>query len=204
MKDDRSLTLRAEPRNVLGKPAKQLRKAGLVPASVYRHGSESVHVTVAVPEFQKVYQKAGTSTRVQLCIGEDAAMQVLVHKVDRHPISGTFLHVELLELRMTEITTVDVPLRFVGEAAAARVFGAAIVTERNHLRVAALPADLPGHIDVDLSALEAPLDRIRVGDLPLPANVTVLGSPDEVVASAVPKSKREEAADAAAEAEPAA
>ena len=153
MKGQTPLAMRAEPRDVSGKQVKHLRKAGFVPASVYRHGGESLHVSVDAAEFERIRRRAGTSSIVELQITDTAPMQVLFHNVERHPISGHTLHAALIQVRMTEVIAIEVPLRFLGESPAMHDEGAALITQRDHVRVEALPASLPSHIDVDLSVL---------------------------------------------------
>jgi len=197
-----SLELRAVVRAEIGRQARGLRKHGLIPGAVYRHGNDTLHVTLESDAFSRVYRRAGTARPVDLTVEGIPPMQVLVHKVDRHPITAHVRHVVLLELRMTEKVTVEIPVRFLNEAPAVADHGATVLTQCDRVRVSALPADLPTHLDADLSALRAVHDTLRVGDLPAPANVTVLNDPDEVVASAAPPVKHAETEEAAPEAAP--
>jgi large subunit ribosomal protein L25 len=197
-----TIELRAAVRSELGRQARSLRKHGLVPGAVYRHGRDTLHLTLDADAFARVYRRAGTARPVDLMVEAIPPMQVLVHKVERHPITGHLRHVVLLELRMSEKVTVEIPVRFLGEAPAVADHGATILTQCEHLRVSALPGDLPSHVDADLSVLRAAHDTLRVGDLAFPPNITVLNDSDEVVATAVPPVKRAEPEGAVPEAGP--
>jgi len=181
--------LHAAPRTEFGRQTKRLRRDGLVPASVYRRGEDSLHISVPAAEFERVHRRSGSSGIVDLLVENARPLPVLCHNIERHPINGHLLHVVLLQVRMGEPITVDVPVRFQGEAPAVRELGATVVTARDHIRVEAMPGDLPPHADADLSALCTTNDEIRVRDLKLPPGATAITDADEVVATVVPPTK---------------
>jgi len=192
MSTGQGLSLDATLRTQLGRQAKSLLADGMLPAAVYRHGNESLHITVKADDFARVYKRAGTSRAVQLRVEDGPPMQVLVHRIERNPITTHLRHAVLLELRMTEKVTIEIPVRFVGEAPAVEAFDANILTQCERIRISALPGDLPTHVDADLGQIKTLQDSIHVGDLKLPATVAILNDPDEVVATAIPPVKRAE------------
>lgn len=192
MSNGQNLSLDAKLRTQFGRQANSLRRKGMLPAAVYRHGNETLHVTLDADAFARLYRRAGTARPVELRVEDTPPMQVLVHKVERHPITTRLRHAILLELRMTEKVTIEIPIRLTGEAPAVTEFDGTLLTQCEHLRVSALPGDLPTHVDADLTQIRTLQDSIRVGDLSLPANVVILNDPDELVATAVPPTKRAE------------
>lgn len=178
--------LHAEVRTVLGKQVKRLRKEGRVPAVVHQPGQESQHITLRTNEFLSVYSQVGTSGIIELHVKGGRPIHTLCRQVERDPISGQVRHVVLRHIRMTEKVTVEIPLHFVGEAPAARAFGGAVLTLRDHVRVEARPADLVPSIEVDLSMLEMLEDKITFGDLPIPSTLEIVDDPEEVVATVAP------------------
>jgi large subunit ribosomal protein L25 len=191
LKSQSLLVLRAKPRVAAGKNAKHLRKEGQVPVSVYRHGEESVHISVPRDEFHRVYRRAGTSGIVELQVEGSAPIRVLFHRLERHPISGQMLSAALLEVRMAEKMSIEVPIRLIGEAPAVKEFHGTLVEQRDRLHVEALPGNLPSHIDADLSVLKTLGDKITVASLPLPDGVAVLDNLDDLVATVVGPTKAE-------------
>ena len=97
--------------------------------------------------------------------------------------------------------TVDVPLSFSGEAPGIEATGGFLLTSLDHLRMKALPSDMPQQISVDLTPLVDLEAAIHVSDLPVPDNVTVLNDPDELVARVMPPRVEEEPEPVVAEGE---
>ena len=184
------LILKAKKRDVFGKKLKKERKAGFLPAVVYGHNFESIPVFVDKKEFRKIYKQAGTSSLITLNL-EDKKINVLIHEVEKEPISQEPKHVDFYRVKMTEKITADVPLKFIGEAPAAKIYGAIIVKNFEKIEVECLPADLPHEIEVDLSPLTEIDSVIYVKDLNIPENVKVLVDEEEAVVVATPPTTEE-------------
>jgi large subunit ribosomal protein L25 len=174
--------LAATHREITGKKVARLRRAGQLPAVVFGHGQESHAVTLDAHEFQLLQRKIGSNALVDLSIDGKKASPVLVHGVQREPIHGRMLHVDLFAVRMTEELTVDVPLVTVGESAAVVKLGGTLLHALEHVRVKALPDHLPQVIEVPIESLVDFDALIHVRDLTIPGDVTLLTDPDEVVA----------------------
>lgn len=201
MNASQTLTITGAVRTTVGKTVKHLRKQGRVPGALYRHGDPTLHLSFDAASLERVCRSAGTSRMVTLNVEGDKPRQVLVHRVERDPIKGRILHAVLLELRMTEKVAIEVPVRMVGEAPAEKLLGVPIVTRLEKVRVEALPDHLPTHVDADISSLSAYQDAVRVRDLVVAPEVTILNDPDEVVATPLTpvKPKEAEAGEEAAE-----
>ncbi len=178
------MELKAEKRELLGSKVQALRKEGLIPAEVYGHGKENVHLTVNAKEFAKTLKEAGESTVITLVVGKEK-MPALIHAVDSDPISDAILHVDFYAVNMNEEIETAVAFEFVGEPMAVKTQGGVLVKSMHEIEVRALPANLPHGIEVDLSVLENIHDSIHVKDLRVKAGVKLLAEPDAVIATVV-------------------
>src|SRR5207302_7347231 len=116
---------------------------------------------------------------------------VMIRHVQRHPVSGKLIHVDLYRVRMDQKTKIRLPLHLVGEAPGVTVLDGVLLHAMDAVNIEALPGDVPHHIEVDISVL-ADLDQtIYVRDLPVPAGVTVLDDPDGLVLKVQPPRKVE-------------
>lgn len=158
------------------------RKAGLVPAVLYGHGSEGEMLWVDYIAFKKLYAVAGQSSLLELTREGKKAVNAIVHDVQLDPLSNRFTHVDFYQVRMDEELETHVPLELVGEAPAVREQGGILIQTLEEALVKCLPKDLPHALSVDVSVLKGFDDRIHLGDLKLPAGVTLLGETDTTVA----------------------
>ncbi len=192
------MELKFQPRTVLGKKVRHLRKEGWVPGEIYGHGFENLHVAVEEKAFRKVFNQAGGSAIVDLISDKGEKMPVIITDVQKDPISGAYLNVDFYKVKADEKITTTIPLKFVGESLAIKE-GAVLVKVVDELEVESLPRDIPKEIEVDITKLEKEGDVIRVADLILPAAIKVLVNPETVIVSA--SAVEEEAETAAPEAE---
>lgn len=192
-------TLSAEERTVVGKKVKNLRKKGLVPGVVYGPGlNETVQVSVEERVFSKFYQIHGHSTLLKLTSG-GATYQVLIRDVQMDPVRRNPVHIDFFAPNLQRETTALVPLMLQNTPDGPGVFTPNIT----ELHVSGLPREIPSRIEVDCSVLQNEGDSIRVGDLVIPAGITVMTTEDEVIATLTPKISAEafEAAEAEAASE---
>ncbi|MEX0630855.1 MAG: 50S ribosomal protein L25 [Chloroflexota bacterium] len=182
-----TLDFTVDTRSVLGKQTKRLRRAGTVPGVVFGKGTESVPVQVDAKRLEVLYRAAGRTTIFQLTVAGAGAKSAIIKSVQRHPLSGRAVHVDFFLPDLNVEMQVDVPLIFIGEAPAIEVTGGSLFTALDHIKVRALPADLPHEITVDVTPLIDLEAAIHVSDLPFDAaRVTVLNDADELVAKVMP------------------
>ncbi len=186
-----TVSLTASKREETGKRAKRLLSAGVMPAVVYGPKQEPVAVSLPLKEFEKVLRDAGESSVIQLGgLGSD--LQVLIHEVDRDPVTNVPRHADLYAIEKGAKVEVAVPLEFIGESAAVKA-GANLVKVIHELEIEAAPADLPHDIKVDISVLAEVGSQIHVSDLVLPKGVEAKAEADQVVALIQEVSVEEEA-----------
>jgi len=172
--------LQAATRTLKGKQVKTLRAEGKVPATVYGKSIKPQDITVSTADFQAVYEKAGETGLIELIIG-DKTHHVLIHTVQKDPVKNTLLHIEFHEVNLKEKVHADIPVELTGEPIAIKEKLGVLLPLLNHIEVEALPTDLPEHIQIDVSQLAAVNDQIIVGELSIPAEVTVLTDPTLIV-----------------------
>ena len=190
------LELTLEPRTASGKANKRLRRDGLVPGVVFGKGRESLPVQLDAKRLEALYRTAGKTTIVNVRTAARARpLSALIRGLQRHPVTGRALHVDFFLVDLTQEMQADIPLTFVGEAPAVEQTGGTLLTSLDHLKVKALPADLPHEIIVDVSSLTDLDAAIHVRDVHTDgAAFTVLNDPDELIAKVVPARVEEEVA----------
>ncbi len=185
------IEIEANPRTVIGKQVKALRRSGQLPAILYGVGSAPQTLQLPAHETELILQKVSGSTLIDLKIGKKTH-KVLVREVQREVISRKPIHVDFLEVAMDVTIRAVVPIELVGEAPAVRELGGVLVSGLNDIEVEALPSNLPDRISVDLSGLETFDDSITVGDLVVEEGVTILTEPEEAIANVVYQMEEEE------------
>jgi large subunit ribosomal protein L25 len=176
------IVLTAEPRTERGsRPAGRLRRAGQVPAVVYGLGSDPAAVKVSSRELSSILAK-GANTLITLKVDGDEAL-TLARQVQRDPTRGDLVHVDFVRVRTDVAVAAEVGLHLTGEPEGVKSGG--IVEQLIFtLPIEAMPQDIPGAIEHEISALEIG-DQLRVGELSLPPGVAATVDDDALVAQVV-------------------
>ena len=166
----------AEARTEFGKgSARRTRRAGRIPAVLYGHGQDVVHLSLPAREFAAALRNGGANALLTIVL--DGKEQLALTKaVQRDPIKRTHEHIDLLLVRRGEKTTVEVPVIIVGEPAPDSI-------PNHQLNTVSIEADatkLPDSIEVDVTGREAG-QGITAGDLVLPRGATLVTDPDALV-----------------------
>jgi large subunit ribosomal protein L25 len=196
-------SLGAETRSDRGKGfARKLRAAGRVPGIVYGHGREPQSLSVVARDLDKLLSSiAVSSTVVELGLG-GAITKTLIREIQRHPFKKMIMHIDFQELVAGEKVTVDLPLVFVGVPEGVRLSGALLEQILHKIEVLVDPANIPNHVDVDVSHL-AMGHSLHIRDLKLPAGVEVLSDADATICAVIaPRAAVEAAAAEGSVAEP--
>ncbi len=180
------IQLVAEPGRAEGSRAsRRLRHAGRIPAVVYGHGIDPISVSVDAREVRAALNgEAGTRALLQLQIGSEHHLAV-ARQLQRHPVRHTVTHIDFQVVSRDEVIGAEVPITLVGEAVAVHRGDGTVAQDLMSLAVKARPADLPPHIEVDVSELEIG-STIRVGDLSLPDGVETDVDPEQAIAVGQP------------------
>ncbi|MBI2442865.1 MAG: 50S ribosomal protein L25 [Candidatus Levybacteria bacterium] len=196
--------LQAEKRTVLGKAVKKLRRTGFLPANVYGKGLESTAIQVNAKEFNTVYKEAGETGLVDLKVDGEVRPVLIKNLQLEYPLRIP-LHVDFYQVNLKEKVKTMVPIELLGEAKAVTEKVGTMIQPLSEIEVEALPTDLPEKIEVNVEPLAALDEQITVADLKIPAGITVLTDPGQVIvkiaelAAPEPEPVVEEAAEGAAE-----
>ena len=176
------IELSAATRDILGKKVRFLRRQGLTPANLYGRNVKSTALQVDTTQLKHTLAKAGKSSLVALKV--DSAKRpkmVIIRDIQREPLTGGLLHVDLYQVKMEERIKIEVSLLFVGEASAIRDRGGILVQNMNSVEVECLPANMPHNIEVDLSVLTELDQAVHVKDLSVDEGVTILTDPEQSI-----------------------
>jgi large subunit ribosomal protein L25 len=161
--------------------ARRLRRDNLVPGVIYGGGEAPVHFQVDARILRNTLAHSGQIIEVTLDGGTND--NVLVKDVQRHPVRGEAVHVDLLRVRMDETIHATVQLEFLGaDDSPGVVAGGIFNQELRELQIEALPGDIPENVTHDVSGLELN-GTVHVSDLVAPSGVKILDDPETVVAS---------------------
>lgn len=196
----KQLELVAEERVVLGKQVSRLRRQGMVPANMYGHDQPSVALQVNAVALRKLLARGGNSV-ISLKVASQPAVQALIKQVQRNAITDQTTHVDFYRVATAEKLKTHVPLHFVNEARTASLVNATVLRSLSEVMVECLPADLPDNIEVDLSALTEVGSVIRVGDLAVGPEVTIVTDPNDMVVGVHQQSRGEKAEEVTEKAE---
>lgn len=176
------MSLKAQDREILGKKVKKLRRDGFIPAHVFGKKVETEHVSVKAVDFSQVFSQAGETGLIDLKIGDSKVRPVLVRDIQVDPVRGATLHIDFYQVNLAEKVKVFVPIRIVGEDPEVVKMGEAVVIQPiGEVEVEALPAELPDHLEVDITTLQAIDDAITISQMQIPTGVELMADPEAVV-----------------------
>ena len=171
-------SLEAQARTVIGKQVKALRRQDLIPAVIYGAGGEPVHISCPRRALELTLQKAGGTHLINVSL-DGNTYTALTREVQRDKVKRNILHVDFLRVDLSKKLRTEVPVVFVGQPKLAADLQ---LTENvTSIEVECLPTDIPDHIEVNLSNLNALGDQITVGDLAQIPDVAILSDPAEVL-----------------------
>jgi large subunit ribosomal protein L25 len=188
--------LQAEPRNEFGKgAARRIRRADKVPAVLYGHGTDPIHITLPGHDTMLALKHGGANAL--LSIDLDGRSQLALPKqIQRDPIKGFLEHLDLILVRKGEKVTVDVPVHTVGDAAPETL----VTIEHSTVSVEAEATHLPEWIEVSIEGAEVGT-QILAQDLPLPSGSVLHTDADTLVVNVGAAPTAEEVEEELAEAE---
>lgn len=193
-------TLNAKIRDNVGTGnAKKTRRTGAIPAICYGGGKDPLQLQLVVGELTKALDpKKGRNTLLRLNVeGSKDALTVMVKDAQRDPVRGEVIHVDFMRVDVTKAVRATVPMHLVGKAEGVKNGGQMHQVYRT-VDLLCLPAVIPTHIDVDVTALGIG-QAFHVSDLKLPEGVKA-GMPATTTLCVVTAIKEEKEKEGAAEA----
>ena len=164
----------AQVRDRFGKgAARKIRAAGNIPAVIYGHGTDPVHITVPSHQVTLLLRKANAILDVDI---EGKSHLVLVKDVQKDPVLQIVEHLDLLVVRRGEKVEVEVPVHVEGEPFS----GTTVVLDVSTLTVAVDATSIPERIIVDVTGAEGGT-QYRASDIALPKGATLAGDPEQLI-----------------------
>jgi large subunit ribosomal protein L25 len=184
MADTDSTTLELTAREAEGsRSARRMRREGLVPGVMYGGGEDPQPFAVDARLLRNTLAHAAQV--IEVAIG-GASANVLIKDVQRHPVRGEAIHVDLLRVRMDETIHATVPIEFLGsDESPGVVEGGIFNQELREVNIEALPGDIPDSIQHDVSSLEMNA-TLTLEVLVAPQGVTLLDDAETVIATITP------------------
>src|ERR1700719_2330705 len=175
--------LEAQPREAGTKnDARAVRRGGKIPAVVYGAGKDSLAITVDPRHVLRIlHSVTGHNTIFDLALTGGEPTKAMIVDWQYEPIKGTLLHIDLKRIALDKVLKVSVPIFLVGEAAGVKQEGGIMEQMAREVEIECLPADIPSHIDVDVSHLTFG-KVLRVSDLPHSEKLKFLTDSNQPVA----------------------
>lgn len=193
-----TMLLEVQSRSLKSK-ARDLLNSNLIPAEYYGRGVANKSLQIDYQTFRKLFRFAGTNTVIELNVDGKEKMNVLVHDLQRDPVSDLITHIDFMNVRMDEEIHTHIPLEFVGVSKAVKELGGILVHHLDEIEVKCLPKALVHNIEVSLDPLVDFHSFVRVKDIVLPPGVAVMNNLEDVVVNASAPRIEEEAVAPAAE-----
>ena len=174
MTDSNILT--AEFREDVGKGAsRRLRHQGKIPAVIYGGKTSPATLTLEhAPLMHAASQESFYSSILEIRVADGRSQKVIVRDVHHHPFKAQIMHLDFMRVSAEEILRMSVPIHYTGEdeSAAGRTSGLIIQHLVTEVEIAALPANIPEFLEVDLSGLDSG-DVVFLSDIKLPEGVEI-------------------------------
>lgn len=173
--------------------SKRLRKDGNIPAVVYGMGMDPLSVAINAREFRNALKtEAGTNVIINLEVGSDK-FTALAREIQKHPYRDEYLHIDLIQIDLTQTVEADVQIDFVGIPVGVKEEGGLVQTINSSISISALPTNIPTSIELDISALNVG-DNLTATDVSLPEGVELANEDDEslLVTITLPRAAVEE------------
>ena len=177
------LTLELEPRTVVGKKVRQLRRQGITPTHLYGMGIDPLNLQAESAAVQRIVVQAGGNVPVSVTVkGHQKPYFAFIREVQRHPLTESILHVDFYQVTMTEVMQAEVPIYLAGEAPAVRMLNGVLFQALHSFRVECLPLDVPQYVELEIVQLDDFEKALHISDIRVGDKVTILNDPQEVVA----------------------
>ena len=189
----KDITVEAELRDARGKnAARRLRRQGRIPAVLYGEGKQTVPVSLNTRQIGQILHSAtGHNTIFQVATADGTRQAAMLVDWQMDPLHSGLLHADLKRIDVAKKMKVLAPIRAQGEAKGVKTQDGLLEVVTREVEIECLPADIPEHIDVDVTELLVG-QAIRVRDLPASDHYRIAGDPDKVLLHVVMLRREEE------------
>jgi large subunit ribosomal protein L25 len=165
--------------------ARRVRAAGKIPAVLYGSGQDPVAVEVDPKQISRIlYSETGPNTILDVEVAGQPATKAMIVDFQREPIKDKLIHIDMKRIALDKVLHVRVRVKLLGVPIGVKAEGGVLDQVLREVEIECLPADIPGHIDVDVSELGMH-QVLRVSGLPHSDKIKYLTSEDATVAHVV-------------------
>jgi large subunit ribosomal protein L25 len=165
--------------------ARRVRVAGKIPAVLYGSGLDPIALEVDPKQISRIlFSETGHNTIFDVEVSGHAAAKAMIVDWQREPIKDQLIHIDLKRIALDKALRVKVRVKLLGIPVGVKASGGILDQVLREVEVECLPADIPRHIDVDVSNL-ALFESLRVKDLPHTGSIKFLNAEDATVAHVV-------------------
>ena len=184
MAEKKEFRVVAKPRVGRGKnDARRVRRAGMVPITVYGGGAETVAAVAPLSELAAILRsEAGRNTIFTVEVEGFGESEVMFYDRQIDPVKGRLIHADLTRLVKGQKIEVTVPLHLVGEPIGVKEKQGVLEQIVREIEIRCEPREIPDSLDVDVSNLDVH-DVLHVSDIPVSAAVEILNDPELVIAT---------------------
>ena len=176
-------------RTVKGKSkARSLRRDGMVPGVYYFRGEENVDLQI---DKKKLYHAMSSGQHVFEVEMNGAKQYVTIKGIQYHPVTDEVLHIDLMQVNMTEKMKFTIPISLEGEAEGGKE-GGVLSQILTTIDVNCLPTSVPDNILVDISNMELNSNMTVADIVNIPEGVEILSDPESTIATLAPPKEEEE------------
>ena len=176
-------------RTVKGKSkARSLRRDGMVPGVYYFRGEENVDLQI---DKKKLYHAMSSGQHVFEVEMNGAKQYVTIKGIQYHPVTDEVLHIDLMQVNMTEKMKFTIPISLEGEAEGVKE-GGVLSQILTSIDVNCLPTSVPDNILVDISNMELNSNKTISDIVNIPEGVEILSDPESTIATLAPPKEEEE------------
>jgi len=174
----------ARPRVGRGKnDARRVRRAGMVPITVYGGGAETVAAVAALSDLAAILRsESGRNTIFTIEVEGFGVSEVMFHDRQIDPVKGRLIHADLTRLVKGQKIEVTVPLHLTGEPIGVKESQGVLEQIIREIEIRCEPREIPDTLEVDVSNLDVH-DMLHVSDIPVSPAVEILTDPEQVIAT---------------------
>ncbi len=165
--------------------ARRVRVAGKIPAVLYGAGHEPVAVEVDPKQISRIlFSETGHNTIFDVEVAGNPSAKAMIVDWQREPLKDQLIHIDLKRIALDKTLRVSVRVKLLGIPVGVKSAGGILDQVLREVEIECLPADIPSHIDVDVSGLNLH-GVVRVSDLPHSDKIEYLNAEDATVAHVV-------------------
>lgn len=176
-----SFKIKGEKRALFGKNAsRRMRKEGKIPVILYGPDIENAPLILEKRDIFAILKSESGENTVFKVSFDSKTTDTMIKDLQRDPVTDEILHADLIQIAMDKAIRVSVPTVSVGEAVGVKAEGGFVDFVTREIEIECLPADIPDHIEIDISDLHLN-QSLQVEDITPTEGVEIISDPSAVI-----------------------